>query len=221
MRVAGVVAAAVALSAPYWLPNRVVALRGKVFARVNGDRARTFPDDVVGADRFEELYSHPAANGRSRGADLSDLFWYWLSPGPEVHQEHLEAGPRYDDVARCTLRILAGPGAELSEAAARRTAAVLDELVTGRATLVRSRDLMMPVWAEFFHELVFREPCPPEAACGPLGAIVAGALVAQGETEEALVLDSELLVEGAGCRMSFLLLPCGEGVGGLLARLGV
>jgi chemotaxis protein CheC len=65
------------------------------------------------------------------------------------------------------------------------------------------------------------EPCPPEAARGPLGAIVARALVAQGETEEALVLDSELLVEGAGCRMSFLLLPSGAGVGDLLARLGV
>ena len=65
------------------------------------------------------------------------------------------------------------------------------------------------------------EPCPPEAAWGPLGAIVAGALVAQGETDVALVLDSELLVEGAACRMSFLLLPSGEGVGGLLARLGV
>jgi chemotaxis protein CheC len=65
------------------------------------------------------------------------------------------------------------------------------------------------------------EPCPPEAACGPLGTIVARALVAQGETEEALVLDSELLVEGAGCRMSFLLLPSGAGVGDLLARLGV
>lgn len=160
---AKVVATCAVLSTPYWLPDQVVALRGKVFARVNGDNAMTFPDDLVGADRFEEVYSHPAANGRSRGAGLSDLFWYWLSPGPEVHQEHLEAGPRYDDVARCTLRILAGPSAELSAAAGRRTASVLDELVTGRATLVRLRDLMMPVWAEFFHGLLFREPCPPEA----------------------------------------------------------
>ncbi|MEO6089172.1 MAG: cytochrome P450 [Umezawaea sp.] len=158
------IAAAIAvLSAPYWLPDRVVSLRGKVFARVNGDNAMTFPNDVVGADRFEELYSHPAANGRSKGAGLSDLFWYWLSPGPEVHQEHLEAGPRYDDVASCTLRILAGPSADLSAGAARATASVLDELVTGRSTLVRLRDLMMPVWAEFFHGLVFQEACPPEA----------------------------------------------------------
>ncbi|WP_211304292.1 cytochrome P450 [Umezawaea tangerina] len=163
MSVAKVAVACAVLSTPYWLPNRVVALRGKVFARVNGDSAMTFPNDLVGADRFEEIYSHPAANGRSRGAGLSDLFWYWLSPGPEVHQEHLEAGPRYDDVARCTLRILSGPSAELSAAAARRTASVLDELVAGRAALVRLRDLMMPVWAEFLYGLVFREPCPPEA----------------------------------------------------------
>jgi hypothetical protein len=151
------------LSTPLWLPRSVVALRVKVFAAVNGDEGITFPNSTVGADRFEQVYSHPAANGRSRGAALSDLFWYWLAPGADVHQEHLEAGTRYDEVARTTLSILAGPSAELSAAAARRTAAVLDEAVTGRVSLVRLRDLMMPVWAEFFYELVFHEPCPPYA----------------------------------------------------------
>ncbi|SER73224.1 cytochrome P450 [Lentzea albida] len=142
------------------LPARVVALRAKVFEKVNGDNAITFPNEQVGPDRFQELYSHPAANGRSRGAGLSDLFWYWLSPGPEVHQEHLEAGPRYDDVARATRTFLAGPSDALAEAATRCTAKVLDEVLTGRVTEVRLRDLMMPVWAEYFYELVFGEPCP-------------------------------------------------------------
>ncbi|MGW4111052.1 cytochrome P450 [Actinosynnema sp. NPDC004786] len=159
----GVLAAAAVLTAPRWLPARVVALRAKVFEKVNGDNAVTFPNAVVGPDRFEEVYAHPAANGRSRGAGLSDLFWYWLSPGPEVHQEHLEAGPRYDDVARTTRLLLSGPGDALSAAAARCAARVLDEVVTGRAALVRLRDLMMPVWAEYFHELVFGEPCSREA----------------------------------------------------------
>lgn len=54
----------------------------------------------------------PAAGGRSRGAALSDLFWYWLSPGAHVHQEHLEAGERYEEVARATRRFLAVPRAE-------------------------------------------------------------------------------------------------------------
>jgi Cytochrome P450 len=155
------VAGAVALSTPYWLPRAVVALRGKVFARVNGPEGVVVPGAGIGPDRFTELYAHPAANGRSRGAALSDLFWYWLSPGPEVHQEHLEPGPRYDAVARTTAAVLAGPSAGLSAAAARCAASVLDELVPGDLSLVRLRDLMMPVWAEFFHELVFQERCPP------------------------------------------------------------
>jgi hypothetical protein len=161
--VTGLLAAAVVLTAPRWLPARVVALRAKVFEKVNGDDAITFPNAEVGPDRFRELYGHPAADGRSRGAGLSDLFWYWLSPGPEVHQEHLEAGPRYDDVARTTRALLSGSGDVLSEAATRCTAEVLDEVVTGPVTLVRLRDLMMPVWAAYFHELVFGEPCPREA----------------------------------------------------------
>ncbi|MFF7197328.1 cytochrome P450 [Streptomyces sp. NPDC008079] len=156
-------AAALALSVPYWLPRTVVALRVRVFARINGPEGVVVPNAEVAADRFTELYEHPAASGRSKGAALSDLFWYWLSPGPEVHQEHLEPGPRYDAVARTTAAILAGTSAELAAAAARRTARVLDELVPGDAALVRLRDLMMPVWAEFFYGLVFREPCPPHA----------------------------------------------------------
>jgi hypothetical protein len=151
------------LSVPYWLPRAVVALRVRVFARINGPEGVVVPNAEVDADRFTELYEHPAASGRSKGAALSDLFWYWLSPGPEVHQEHLEPGPRYDAVARTTAAILAGSSAELSAAAALRTARVLDELVPGDAALVRLRDLMMPVWAEFFYGLVFREPCPPQA----------------------------------------------------------
>jgi hypothetical protein len=162
VRAALLLAAAVAVSAPRWLPDRVVALRGRVFERVDGDRATTFPNALIGPDRFQEVYSHPAANGRSRGAGLSDLFWYWLSPGPEVHQEHLEDGPRYDEVAATTLRILAGSSARLAEAATRATARVLDELGDG-PKLVRLRDLAMPIWAEYFYELVFAEPCPPEA----------------------------------------------------------
>ncbi|MFI9580642.1 cytochrome P450 [Streptomyces sp. NPDC052236] len=159
-----VAAVCVVLSTPYWLPSSIVALRRRVFARINGDEGVSFPDDAVDAERFEKVYAHPAANGRSRGAALSDLFWYWLAPGPEVHQEHLEPGPRYDEVARTTLAILAGTSQDLSAAAARCTAAVLDELLAGRTvSLVRLRDLMMPVWAEFFYELVFREKCPKHA----------------------------------------------------------
>ena len=90
-----------------WLPGRVVALRMRIFALVNGQDAVTIPGPQVGAADFRRVYADPAANGRSNGAALSDLFWYWLSPGPHVHQEHLEAGPRYDEVAKCTRHILA------------------------------------------------------------------------------------------------------------------
>jgi hypothetical protein len=146
-------------SLPWWLPGRVVALRVRVFNRVNGDEGIPVPGDLVGMDRFRDVYSHPAAGGRSKGAALSDLFWYWLAPGPEMHQEHLEAGERYDAVARATRGILSLPRAKAEELARR---CVVRGLVDARGQ-VRLRDLMMPVWAEFSYELVFGERCPPEA----------------------------------------------------------
>jgi cytochrome P450 len=163
-------AAAVVLMAglPYWLPGAVIALRVRVFAWVNGKEGISAPGREVPAEEFKHVYEHPSANGRSNGAALSDLFWYWLSPGPEVHQEHLEPGPRYDDVARTTRRILARPSrAQWAELVGRCTRRVLSELddrpgaaAGPRVHTVRLRDLMMPIWAEVYYEVVFDEPCP-------------------------------------------------------------
>lgn len=145
-------------SLPYWLPRVVVAMRVWLFARINGAEGIPVPGDLVDASRFIEVYSHPAANGRSRGAALSDLFWYWLSPGAEVHQEHLESGPRYDEVVRCTRRILAMP----SNTADRIAVESLRAALPSRTGLIRLRDLVMPVWAEFYHRVVFGVPCSTE-----------------------------------------------------------
>ena len=146
-----------------FVPGLLIRLRERLFARINGGDGIPVPGPLVGAEHFERVYADPAADGRSRGAGLSDLFWYWLAPGPQVHQEHLEPGERYRTVARTTRRVLAVPqhhAYELAGAAARRT---LDALPPGRATLVRLRDLMMPIWAEVYYELVFGSPCPAGA----------------------------------------------------------
>jgi hypothetical protein len=148
-----------------WLPEAVVALRMHIFARVNGDEGIPIPGPLVDGEHFRAVYSHPAANGRSKGAGLSDLFWYWLAPGPHVHQEHLEAGKRYEAVARTTRRFLAKPRTELAQLTELSTRRVLDELELDRHDMrvIRLRDLMMPVWAEIYYELVFDERCPAEA----------------------------------------------------------
>ncbi|GAB7045315.1 cytochrome P450 [Catenuloplanes indicus] len=149
-------------SLPRWLPATVVRLREWIFARVNGTEGIPVPGPLVGAEHFRRVYEHPAADGRSRGAGLSDLFWYWLAPGPQMHQEHLEPGERYTTVARISRRVLAVPHARADALATAATRRALDALPGGRPSPVRLRDLMMPVWAEVYHELVFGEDCPPD-----------------------------------------------------------
>jgi hypothetical protein len=160
----GVIASLVlAGSLPYWLPALVVAVRMRIFTAVNGEEGLAIPGNLVDASHFKQVYSHPAADGRSRGAALSDLFWYWLSPGPQVHQEHLEPGEHYREVARTTGRILAVPKKVAEELTARCVSRILSERPAQGMRLVRLRDLFMPVWAEFYYQLVFGEPCPAEA----------------------------------------------------------
>ncbi len=165
MLVLGIViaGAAFAVSLPSWLPRAVVAVRARIFICINGEEGIAIPGKLVGASRFKQVYSHAAAGGRSRGAALSDLFWYWLSPGPEIHQEHLEAGARYEEVAQATRSILALPRKAAEDLAARCASRVLDRSRLPGLQLARLRDLLMPVWAEFYHELVFGDPCPQAA----------------------------------------------------------
>ncbi|RBJ11643.1 cytochrome P450 [Micromonospora provocatoris] len=148
---------------PYWLPRAVVRLREWVFVTVNGVEGVPVPGPTVGMEHFERVYADPAADGRSRGAGLSDLFWYWLAPGPHMHQEHLEPGERYRIVAATTRRVLAVRRQRCDDLATAATRRVLDRLPAGRTSHVRLRDLMMPVWAEVYYELVFGEACPPDA----------------------------------------------------------
>jgi chemotaxis protein CheC len=66
------------------------------------------------------------------------------------------------------------------------------------------------------------EPTPPAAATDMLGAIVASVLASAALTGDvALLLDSNLVVEGEDCTISFLLVPDQGGVDLLLSRLGL
>jgi chemotaxis protein CheC len=66
------------------------------------------------------------------------------------------------------------------------------------------------------------EPTPPATATDMLGAIVQSVLAGQAHAGDvALMLDSELEVEGSDCSISFMLVPSEDGVGELLARLGL
>jgi chemotaxis protein CheC len=66
------------------------------------------------------------------------------------------------------------------------------------------------------------EPEPPQSATDMLAAIVASVLAGRAAGDDiALVLDSDLRVEGEDCSMSFLLVPSHGGVQELLARLGL
>jgi chemotaxis protein CheC len=66
------------------------------------------------------------------------------------------------------------------------------------------------------------EPSPPQSATDMLGAIVSSVLAGVAGAEDvALVLDSDLEVEGEDCSLSFLMLPTRDGVEELLGRLGL
>ena len=66
------------------------------------------------------------------------------------------------------------------------------------------------------------EPTPPAAATDMLGAIVQTVLAERaGAGDVALLLDSDLVVEGEDCSVSFLLVPDQGGVDQMLERLGV
>jgi chemotaxis protein CheC len=66
------------------------------------------------------------------------------------------------------------------------------------------------------------EPTPPQVVEDMLGAILSSVLLGRGDdVDEALILDSNLMVEGEQCSLSFLLLSDRAGIKQLLERLGL
>jgi chemotaxis protein CheC len=66
------------------------------------------------------------------------------------------------------------------------------------------------------------EPAPPQVVEDMLGSILSSVLLGRGDdVDEALILDSDLMVENEECSLSFLLLPHHGGIRLLLERLGL
>lgn len=65
-------------------------------------------------------------------------------------------------------------------------------------------------------------PCPPETATDMLAAIVASVLVpTAGTSDVALLLDTDLAIEGVECSFSFMFVPTAAGTDEVLLRLGL
>ncbi|WP_308365084.1 MULTISPECIES: cytochrome P450 [unclassified Microbulbifer] len=152
---------AVLLSLPYWLPPLVIRLRMNIFTRINGEEAIQLPGNGFDAEDFKALYAHPAMKGRSKGAALSDLFWYWLSPGPEMHPEHLEQSERYRQLAGFSHKIMAISRKDIESLIDqyRNDPLKLGLGPKNKWTHIRLRDAFMSLWADFFYQVVFKEKC--------------------------------------------------------------
>ena len=126
------------------LPTYIVNLRMWLFTRVNGDDGIQLPNDSLGVDgkEFKRLYSHRAARLRSKqqGVGLSDLFWYFLSPGAHIHQEHVEtADPRYALVSSLTRKLCAMSADKLAALGSKHAEELLSADSVGDRTLTRLR----------------------------------------------------------------------------------
>jgi len=66
------------------------------------------------------------------------------------------------------------------------------------------------------------EPKPPETASDMLGAIVSSVIaVGANQSDVALLLDSDLIIEGTECSFTFMLVPNASSISVLLGRLGL
>jgi hypothetical protein len=147
------------VSFPHWFTAIVIAIRMRAFTKLNSDHGVEFPNaDVEGRDMLK-LYSNENARGRSLGAELSDLFWYFLCPGPELHQEQVENGLMYDVLSDATAKLLGSPASVLEEVGARHAEALFARQLPHNNSLMtcRLRDFYFPLMTTIMYELIFAE----------------------------------------------------------------
>jgi len=147
------------ISLPYWLPSLVIRLRMSIFTKVNGDEGIQIPGKQIDASKFKKIYANKSVKGRSKGANLSNLFWYWLSPGPEMHQEHIEEWDNYKEIASVTKNILSISNEKVEEVWSKYESKIFSQTAIHSWKMIRLRDFIMPICAGFFYELVFEETC--------------------------------------------------------------
>lgn len=163
----GVVGAAslfTAYAAFKWLPKMVVRHRMKLLTSINdgvdSGEGIQVPNSEINCNGFRALYKSRAARGRSEGAALSDLFWYFLSPGPEIHPEQVEDGPKWDQINLVTQRILMIERSSLEAMLTKYTERHLAK-VSG-LEVIRLRDWYMELFAAFLHEMIFGDEATEE-----------------------------------------------------------
>ena len=103
-----------------WLPTYVIRLRVWLFTLINGPDGMSVPNHTIDAAATRRLYENPAAKLRStqRQVGLSDLFWWLLEPGSDIHQEHSESGTAvHASVSAATKVLLAHSSAQLDAVA--------------------------------------------------------------------------------------------------------
>lgn len=114
--------------------------------------------------------------------------------------------PAADAGQLCSL-LGAEPGTEVGESALREIGNILGTSYLGGLAAMTGLDLV---------------PSPPLLVTDMLGALVSSMVVmVAGADDIVLLLDSELLIEGEHCPVSFMLLPTVGTVRGLLAPLGL
>jgi hypothetical protein len=152
------------LSLPLWVPAVIIALRMYVFTAINAEHGIELPNKDVSDKEFKAVYNHPAVSGRSEGAGLSDLFWYFLAPCPELHQEHIENGPLYVATSLATKKLLAASTERIVELAEKHTKELFNGKLgePGSWTVERLREFWFPMYTALFHELIFDQDATPE-----------------------------------------------------------
>lgn len=150
------------LSLPYWLPGLFIKIRVFVFTRINGAKGIHLPE-ASAHHHFKACYEHQKLRGKSQGAELSDLFWYWLSPGASIHLEHLEDGERYDKLLAFTKEKLSLSRSSIEAMLTAEFKQLQGSSLGKPYQIIRFRDIMIPFWASFYYQLIFKEPCPPMA----------------------------------------------------------
>ncbi len=150
------------ISLPFWLPNLVIQLRMSIFTKVNGEEGIQVPGKEIKASEFKKIYANKSLKGRSKGANLSNLFWYWLAPGPEMHQEHIEEWDNYKEIAAVTKNILSISNEETEQLWSKYESTIFSQKNIKTWKVIRLRDFLMPISTSFFYELVFGEECTEE-----------------------------------------------------------
>ena len=142
----------------YSLPILVGKLRNYMLLKITHGKGIAVPNKNLPVTAFDELYSNPNSNGKSKHSSVADFLWYFHAPSGHMLQEMMEDGEKNKALSKITGKILAIKTEQIKILVEKYVDVIFTKNISKQSKILYIYSFIAPLWVNFMAEIIFNEP---------------------------------------------------------------